>query len=84
MRQVFSTLIALIHIGRLAEQVKNLAILMLRKQLAMMEQQLTKSVRLSQAKRLTPAAIAVKLKSISGAHSMRLSFQAKTSYTIWR
>jgi hypothetical protein len=54
-RQVFSTLLELIQIGRLSDQEKNLEILVLRKQLTMMEQQLDKPVRLSRAERLTLA-----------------------------
>lgn len=65
-RQVFSTLLELIHIGRLSAQEKDLEILVLRKQLAMMEQQLDKPVRLSRVERLTLAVITVKLKAISG------------------
>jgi hypothetical protein len=65
-RQVFSTLLELIQIGRLSEQEKDLEILVLRKQLAMMEQQLDKPVRLSRAERLTLAVIGAKLKTIRG------------------
>lgn len=53
LRQVFSTLFELLQIGRLSDQEKDLEILVLRKQLAMMEQQLDKPVRLSRAERLT-------------------------------
>ena len=55
-----------IRIGRLSEQEKDLEILVLRKQLAIAEQQLDKSVRLSQAERLTLAVISAKLKAVSG------------------
>ncbi|NDJ78883.1 MAG: transposase [Chloroflexi bacterium] len=65
-RQVFSTLLELIQIGRLSDQEKALEILVLRKQLAMMEQQLDKPVRLSRAERLTLAVIGAKLKAVSG------------------
>jgi putative transposase len=65
-RQVFSTLLELIQIGRLSDQEKDLEILVLRKQLAMMEHQLDKPVRLSRAERLTLAVIGTKLKAVSG------------------
>ncbi len=65
-RQVFSTLLELIQIGQLSDQEKDLEILVLRKQLAMMEQQLDKPVRLSRAERLTLAVIGAKLKAVSG------------------
>lgn len=51
--QVFSTLLELIRIGRLSDHEKDLELLVLRKQLAMGEQQLDKPVRLSRAERLT-------------------------------
>jgi hypothetical protein len=57
MMQVFSTLLELIRTGRLAEQEKELEILVLRKQSAMAEQQLDKPVRLSRAEHLTLAVI---------------------------
>jgi hypothetical protein len=67
--QVLSTLIEWIRIGRLPEQEKDLEILVLRKQLAMVEQQLEKPVRLSRAERLTLAVIRVKLKASRGGRS---------------
>jgi putative transposase len=65
-RQVFSTLLELIQIGRLSEQEKDLEILVLRKQLAMMEHPLNKPVCLSRAERLTLAVIGATLKAVSG------------------
>lgn len=64
--QVLSTLIEWIRIGRLSEKEKDLEILVLRKQLAMVEQHLDKPVRLSRAERLTLAVISAKLKAVSG------------------
>jgi putative transposase len=64
--QVLSTLLELLQIGRLSDQEKDLEILVLRKQLAMMEQQLDQPVRLSRAERLTLAVITAKLKAITG------------------
>ncbi len=68
--QVFSTVLELIRIGRLSDQEKDLEILVRRKQLAMVEQQLDKPVRLSQAERLTLAVISVRLKAATG-HSLK-------------
>ena len=64
--QVFSTLLELIRIGRLSNSEKDLEILVLRKQLAIVEQQLDKPVRLSRVERLTLAVICVKLKAATG------------------
>jgi hypothetical protein len=64
--QVLSTLIEWIRVGRLSQQKEDVEILVLRKQLAIAEQQLDKSVRLSQAERLTLAVISAKLKAVSG------------------
>jgi putative transposase len=64
--QVLSTLIEWMRIGRLSDQEKDLEILVLRKQLAIVEQQLDKPVRLSRAERLTLAVISTKLKAVSG------------------
>ena len=64
--QVFSTLLELIRIGHLSDREKDLEILGLRKQLAMVEQQLDKPVRLSRAERLTLAVISAKLKAATG------------------
>jgi putative transposase len=64
--QVFSTLLELIRIGHLSDQEKDLEILVLRKQLAMVERQLDKPVRLSRVERLTLAVIRVKLQAATG------------------
>ncbi len=64
--QVFSTVLELLRIGRLSDEEKDLEILVLRKQLSMIEQQLDKPVRLSRAERLTLAVISAKLKAIIG------------------
>jgi ERCC4-type nuclease len=62
--RVLSTLIEWMHIGRLFEQEKDLESLVLRKQLAIIEQQLDKPERLSRAERLTLAVISAKLKAV--------------------
>jgi hypothetical protein len=64
--QLFSTVLEWVRIGRLSEREKDLEILVLRKQLMIMEQQLEKPVRLSRVERLTLAVISAKLKTVSG------------------
>jgi hypothetical protein len=64
--RVFSTLLELIQIGRLSNSEKDLEILVLRKQLAIVEHQLNKPVHLSRVERLTLAVICVKLKAATG------------------
>lgn len=63
--QVFLTLLEWIRIGYLSEQEKVLETLILRKQLAMVEQRLGKPVRLSRAERLTLMVISAMLKTVS-------------------
>lgn len=62
---IFSTLIDWLRIGRLSEQEKDLEILLLRQQLALMERQLNKPLRVSRIERLTLAVAATKLKSLT-------------------
>jgi hypothetical protein len=76
--QVFSTLLEWIRIGRLPEQEKDSEILVLRKQLAIVEHQLNKPVRLSRAERLTLTVISAKLKAVSGR-----SLKELRGYTPW-
>jgi transposase InsO family protein len=64
--QLFSTLLEWVRIGRLSEREKDLEILILRKQLMIVEQRLAKPVHLSRAERLTLAVISTKLKTASG------------------
>lgn len=64
--QLFSTLLEWVRVGRLSEREKDLEILVLRKQLMIVEQQLEKPVRLSRVERLTLAVISAKLKTVSG------------------
>jgi hypothetical protein len=64
--QVFSTVLELLRIGRLSDQKKDQEILVLRKQLAISEQQVDKPVRLSRAERLTLVVINAKLKTVTG------------------
>jgi transposase InsO family protein len=64
--QLFSTLLEWVSIGRRSEREKELEILILRKQLMIMEHQLEKPLRLSHVERLTLAVISAKLKTVSG------------------
>jgi putative transposase len=67
--QVISTLLECVYLKGKAEQGKDLEILLLRRQLAILERRLNKSVRLSRSEKLLLVVVAVKLK-------------AKTGYTI--
>jgi hypothetical protein len=51
--QVFSTLISLIQIGRMAETDKDLEIMVLRYQLGIAERKMKKPVRANRAERMT-------------------------------
>jgi putative transposase len=66
MMHLFSTLMEWIRIGQLSEREKDLEILLLRKQLAIVERKLDKPLRVSRAERLILAVLATKLKSIKG------------------
>lgn len=60
--QIFSTLISLIQIGRMAETDKDLEIMVLRYQLGITERKLHKPVRANHAERMTLAVLAARLK----------------------
>ena len=62
---IFSTLMDWLQIGGLSEQEKDLEILLLRQQLALVERNLNKPVRVSRIERLTFAVAATKLKSVT-------------------
>lgn len=63
--QVFSTLLEWVRVGRKTEQEKDLEILLLRKQLAIMERKRDKPLRVSRAEKLILAVLTTKLKSIT-------------------
>ena len=60
--QIFSTLISLIQIGRMAETDKDLEIMVLRYQLGMAERKMQKPVRANRTERMTLAVLASRLK----------------------
>ena len=60
--QIFSMLISLIQIGRMAETDKDLEIMVLRYQLGIAERKMQKPVRANRAERMTLALLAGKLK----------------------
>jgi putative transposase len=62
---LFSTLISLVSIGHLSEQEKDLEILLLRRQLAILERKLDKSVRPNRAEKLTLAVLTARLKQVT-------------------
>jgi len=64
--QIFSTLISLIQIGRMAETDKDLEIMVLRYQLGIAERKMQKPVRANRAERMTLAVLAGKLNHQTG------------------
>ena len=63
--QIFSTLISLIQICRMAETDKDLEIMVLRYQLGIAERKMQKPVRCNRAERMTLAVLAAKLKKLT-------------------
>ena len=64
--QIFSVLLELIMLSSQSQKNKDLEILLLRRQLAMMERKLDKSLRVSRAEKVTLAVLATKLKARTG------------------
>jgi hypothetical protein len=64
--QIFSTLISLIQIGRMAETDKDLEIMVLRYQLGIAERKMQKPVQVNRGERITPAVLAGRLKQQTG------------------
>ncbi len=65
--EVFSVLVEWVGIGRLSEREKDLEILLLRKQLAIMERKLKGPLRgVSRVEKLTLAVLAVKMRAVTG------------------
>jgi putative transposase len=62
---LFSTLISFVSIGRLSEQEKDLEILLLRRQLAILKRKQDKLVRPNRAEKLTLAVLTVRLKQVT-------------------
>ena len=62
---LFSTLISLVSIGRLSEQEKDLEILLLRHQLAILERKLDKPVKPNRAEKLTLAVLTARLRLVT-------------------
>jgi len=61
--QVFSTILEWLSMGRKTDQAKDLEILLLRRQLAILERKLDKPLRVSQAEKLPLVVLTTKLKS---------------------
>jgi hypothetical protein len=60
--QTFSVLIAIVSLGRLSEREKDLEILVLRQQLAIMKRKQSQPVRATRAEKMTLALLTTKLK----------------------
>ena len=63
--QVFSILVTSVRIGRLSEQEKDLEILILRQQLAILHRKQDKSIKPNRAEKMTLAVLTVKLKELA-------------------
>jgi putative transposase len=63
--QLFSILITIVRIGRLSEQEKDLEILVLRQQLAIMQRKQEKPVKPNQAEKMMLAVLTAKLKEVT-------------------
>ncbi len=70
--QVFSALLELFILSRQTEQKKDLEILLLRRQLAIVGRKLDKQLRVSRAEKLTLAFLAMKLKASTGQTARQL------------
>ena len=71
--QIFSTIVEIAFLSRQINQAKDLEILLLRRQLAMLERKLDKPLRVSRTEKLTLAVLAVKLKTRTGQTVRQLS-----------
>jgi hypothetical protein len=66
MMQVFSTLLEWVRLGRQSDQEKDLEILLLRRQLAIVERKMEQPIRASRAEKLTLVVLATQLKVRTG------------------
>jgi len=71
--QIFSTIVEIIILRNQTDQAKDLEILLLRRQLAMLERKLDKPLYVSRGEKLTLAVLAVKLKTRTGKTARQLS-----------
>jgi hypothetical protein len=62
---LFSTLISLVSIGRLSQQEKDLEILLLRRQLAILERKQDEPVKPNRAEKLTLAVLTARLRQVT-------------------
>ena len=68
--QLFSTLLQWTRLAKTSEQEKDLEILLLRRQLAILQRKVDTPIRVSRAEKLTLVALAARYKSVTG-HSVR-------------
>jgi putative transposase len=71
--QIFLTIVEIAFLSRQTNQAKDLEILLLRRQLALLERNLEKPLRVSRTEKLTLAVLAVKLKTRTGQTAKQLS-----------
>ena len=70
--QIVSVLIAIVSLGRLSEREKDLEILVLRQQLAIMKRKQSQPVRANRAEKMTLALLTAKLKEVTQQPTRRL------------
>jgi putative transposase len=83
--QVFSTLLEWLSLGRKADQAKDLEILLLRRQLAILERKLDKPLRVSRAEKLPLVVLTSRMKSTTNRTTQQLRdiiriFQPETDF----
>ncbi len=69
---IFSALLALLQIGRLSDQQKDLEILILRQQLAILQRKYDKSVKPNRAEKMVLGVLAAKFKRITNRSTSKL------------
>ena len=70
--KIFSVLVAIVSVGRISEKDKDLEIMILRQQLAILQRKQDKIVRPNQAEKMTLAVLMPKLKDVTQQPASRL------------
>jgi hypothetical protein len=72
LKYIFSTFLAILHIGRLSNQEKDLEILILRQQLSILQRKLSHPIKPNRVEKMTLAVLTTKIKRISHQSSNQL------------
>jgi hypothetical protein len=72
LKYIFSTFLAVLHIGRLSNQEKDLEILILRQQLSILQRKLSHPIKPNRVEKMTLAVLTTKIKRISHLSSNQL------------